>query len=170
MSDTVDIDVSANCEGWAEVLPGAEALGLRAAEAAFAAARADGAGPDGGGLAAEASLLLADDAFVQTLNRDYRGQDKPTNVLSFANLDAPEPPAAAGEPLLLGDMVIALETTASEAETAGKPVSDHFSHLVVHGMLHLLGYDHETDAQAERMERLEVRILEGLGIADPYSE
>lgn len=168
MTGIVQIDVSLACADWQDVLPEAEAIGVRAATAAYRAA-ADAPGRLG---AAEASLVLADDAFVRTLNRDYRDRDEPTNVLSFANLDGPEPPQAddpAG-PVLLGDMVVALETTAAEAAEAGKRISEHFSHLVVHGMLHLLGYDHQDDAQAERMERLEVRVLRDLGVADPYAE
>lgn len=161
----VAVDVTAPCPSWAEALPEAESLGRAAALAAVAAAGrplpAD----------AEAGLVLADDAMVRGLNRDYRGQDKPTNVLSFANLDGGGP-AATGEagPLLLGDVVIALETTRAEAAAEGKRLADHFSHLVVHGMLHLLGFDHETDAQAAEMEGLESRILSKLGIADPYAD
>lgn len=162
-SDRLEIDVAAPCAAWAEALPEAETVGRGAALAAFAAA-GDVAGP------AEASLVLADDAMVRDLNRDYRGQDKPTNVLSFANLDG-EPSAAVGPgPVLLGDVVIALETTRAEAMAEGKRLADHFSHLVVHGMLHLLGFDHETDAQAAEMEELETRILSKLGIADPYAD
>lgn len=121
----------------------------------------------------ELSLVLADDAFVRRLNRDYRGQDKPTNVLAFASLDAapPSPLApcgAAGAPLLLGDVVVARETLEREAGEAGRALADHLSHLVVHGVLHLLGYAHEADADAARMEALEIEILTGLGIADPY--
>ena len=164
MTASLEIDVSLNCPGWQDALPDAEVLGVRAASAAYA-----GSGRETGAQGAEASLVLADDAFVQALNRDYRGQDKPTNVLSFANLDGAGGPAS-DAPLLLGDVVIALETTVAEAAAAGRPLSDHFCHLVVHGMLHLLGFDHQTDAQADGMERLEIRILQSLGIADPYAE
>ncbi|BBK45249.1 endoribonuclease YbeY [Allostella vacuolata] len=108
----------------------------------------------------EMAILLGDDALLHQLNRDYRGQDKPTNVLSFA----------AGDPLLLGDVAIAYETTAAEAAAAGKPLADHLSHLVVHGTLHLLGFDHETTEDAAEMEPLEVQALAALGIADPYRE
>jgi probable rRNA maturation factor len=120
---------------------------------------------------AEASLVLADDDLVRGLNHDYRGQDRPTNVLSFANLDGdPLPAPGVAQPLLLGDVVIAFETTRAEAAAEGRRLADHFSHLVVHGMLHLLGFDHETDAQAAEMEGLETRILSKLGIADPYGD
>jgi probable rRNA maturation factor len=112
---------------------------------------------------AEISLLFADDAFVHDLNARYRGQDKPTNVLSF-----PAPPGPG--PRQLGDIVLAYETVAREAAEAGKPFRDHTAHLLVHGLLHLLGYDHENDAEAEIMERREAEILETLDIPDPYAE
>ena len=102
-------------------------------------------------------IVLANDRLQRRLNRDFRGTDKPTNVLSFAS--APEG---------LGDVVLALETVTREARTQGKSLADHVAHLVVHGVLHLMGYDHETGREAARMERLEARILDGLGIADPY--
>lgn len=111
----------------------------------------------------EISLLLCDDAFVQELNRRWRGKDQPTNVLSF--------PAAEDEGferLLLGDIAIAYETMAREAGDEDKLLDAHFCHLVVHGLLHLLGYDHENDADAEEMEELERQILAELGIDDPY--
>ena len=116
----------------------------------------------------EVSLVLADDITVQALNRDYRGQDKPTNVLSFAALEDGGP-ALPGEPVALGDVVLALETVLREAREQGKPLADHLRHLTVHGALHLLGFDHESDEEATEMEALEVSILAGLGIADPYS-
>nr|WP_245978369.1 rRNA maturation RNase YbeY [Stella humosa] len=126
----------------------------RAVRAALAVAPVPPAGSP------EMAVLLADDTLLRQLNNDYRGLDKPTNVLSFT----------AGDPLLLGDVAIAYETTAAEAAAAGKPLADHLSHLVVHGTLHLLGYDHETTEDAAEMEPLEVRALAALGIADPYQE
>lgn len=111
----------------------------------------------------ELSVLLADDAAIRELNRDYRGFDKPTNVLSFPA--GPTPPRTP----LLGDLALAFETIGREAETDAKPFDHHLTHLVVHGVLHLLGYDHETDDEADAMETLETRILAGLGIADPYA-
>lgn len=110
----------------------------------------------------ELSLLFCDDAMIQDLNRQWRGQDKPTNVLSFPAADEP------GAIPLLGDIAVAFETTAREAADEGKPFSAHFCHLVVHGLLHLLGYDHETEAEAEVMEGHERAILAKLGIDDPY--
>jgi probable rRNA maturation factor len=115
----------------------------------------------------EVSLVLADDAMVQTLNLQYRGQDKPTNVLSFAALDDADPPDEG--PVLLGDVVLAYETTLAEAAAEGKPTAHHLSHLLVHGVLHLLGFDHLDEAEAEEMEGVERSILGGLGIPDPYA-
>ena len=107
-------------------------------------------------------VMLCDDATIQDLNREWRGKDKPTNVLSF--------PAAAmpGQPRHLGDIAIAFETLKQEAEAEEKSLADHCAHLAVHGFLHLLGYDHETSVEAEIMEAQERAILAGLGIADPY--
>jgi probable rRNA maturation factor len=109
------------------------------------------------------AVLLTDDAAVRRLNMQWRGIDKPTNVLSF-----PPPTAPPGAPKSLGDIAIAHETTAREAREEGKPFAAHLSHLAVHGFLHLMGYDHELEAQAETMENLERAILARLGVADPY--
>ena len=107
----------------------------------------------------EVSLLFTDDAAVRVLNRTWRGKDKPTNVLSFSQPAGP----------LLGDIVLAAETVTREADLANKPVADHIAHLIVHGTLHLLGYDHEEEAEAEAMERLEAAALAEMGLADPYA-
>jgi probable rRNA maturation factor len=115
----------------------------------------------------EISVLLCDDETIAGLNAYWRGQQKPTNVLSF-----PAPPlqgAAPDENIPLGDIAIAYETLTREAEENGKTTSDHLSHLVIHGFLHLLGYDHHMDDEAERMERLERDILAGIGVDDPYA-
>lgn len=111
----------------------------------------------------EVSLLFTDDAQVRELNRDYRQQDKPTNVLSFAAQEGGGPAT-----LMLGDIVLARQTIEREAGEQDKTRDDHLTHLILHGFLHLLGYDHETDEEAEIMEDLETRILAQLGIADPY--
>jgi probable rRNA maturation factor len=116
----------------------------------------------------EISLVFTDDAEQRALNRAWRDKDRPTNVLSFPNMDH-EGTTAAGLPLLLGDVVLARETVAREAREQGKSTADHTAHLLVHGTLHLLGYDHEEAAAASEMEALERAILAGLGIADPYA-
>ena len=112
----------------------------------------------------EVSLLFTDDGHVQQLNRDYRQQDKPTNVLSFAAQEGGGPVT-----MILGDIVLARQTIEREAQEQDKSREDHLTHLIVHGFLHLLGYDHETDHEAKTMEELETRILSTLGIADPYA-
>lgn len=120
-----------------------------------------------------ASLLFADDAEVQVLNREWRAKDKPTNVLSFPMLERDDllALAADGPPELLGDIALALETCAREAEDKGVGLADHAAHLIVHGLLHLAGHDHETSAEdAAAMERLEIKALALLGIADPYGD
>lgn len=120
----------------------------------------------------EVSILLADDAFLERLNRRYRRVGRPTNVLSFPALEAPERAAGAGPngaPLLLGDLALAFETIEAEAATSGKPLAEHLAHLVVHGVLHLAGYDHATEEEAARMRRLETSALGRLGLPDPYS-
>jgi len=110
----------------------------------------------------ELAIVLTDDSRIQALNRTWRGFDKPTNVLSF--------PAGQrkGAPALLGDIVIAYETTRQEARAQNTPFLHHLAHLAVHGFLHLRGYDHEADDEADRMERLEREILARLDIPDPY--
>lgn len=110
------------------------------------------------------SIVLADDEYVQQLNKQYRGKDKPTNVLSFP-ADAHDPMA---EPGYLGDMVISIDTLKREATVQGKKFDHHYLHLVVHGMLHLLGYDHEVEQDAQKMESLEIEILKEMGIPNPY--
>jgi probable rRNA maturation factor len=117
------------------------------------------------GAAGEVSLLLGDDAAITALNRDFRGRDRPTNVLSFPPGEAPPNP----ENRFLGDIALAAETILAEAEFQGKSFDQHAAHLVVHGFLHLLGYDHETAPEAEAMEERERVILRALGIADPYA-
>jgi len=119
-------------------------------------------------LGAEAGVVLADDAMVRQLNATYRGKDAPTNVLSFP---FQTPPGGVPEDApYLGDVVLAAETVAREAAERDIVPTAHLQHLVVHGLLHLLGLDHASDAEAEQMERIEVEILAMLGIADPYAE
>jgi len=108
---------------------------------------------------AAVSVVLADDAFVRQLNHRYRGHDKPTNILSFAD---------DSEPDYLGDLILAFETIQAEAQTQGKLLSHHVTHLLIHGCLHLQGYDHEAEAEAEQMEAYEIELLAAQGIANPY--
>jgi probable rRNA maturation factor len=119
---------------------------------------------------AQITVRLVDTDEGRALNRDYRHKDSATNVLSFPNMDDAEMAAPEGLPRLLGDVVLARETIAREAEAQGKGLADHTIHLLVHGTLHLLGYDHLEAAAAAEMEALEVEILAGLGIADPYAD
>ncbi|MEM1038063.1 MAG: rRNA maturation RNase YbeY [Pseudomonadota bacterium] len=113
----------------------------------------------------EVSVVFTDNNAIQTLNARWRGMDKPTNVLSFAANDASGPPSP-----LLGDIVLAQETIAREAQAQDKAFDDHVIHLLVHGFLHLLGHDHLNDKEAHAMEETERRVLADLGIADPYGE
>jgi probable rRNA maturation factor len=153
---TADILVTAAC--W-EAEPAAETLVQRAIEAAAQHASASARG-------AEVAIVLTDDSGIKTLNRDWRGIDKPTNVLSFP---ASRIPGHDAQPPMLGDIAIAYETTRREAESEHKPFAHHLSHLAVHGFLHLVGYDHENDTDAEAMEALERTILASLGVPDPYA-
>lgn len=108
------------------------------------------------------AILLTDDAEVQQLNHQYRKKNKPTNVLSFPN------GSVEGGVIQLGDIAMAYDTLAREAAAQGKPLKHHLTHLTIHGVLHLLGYDHEAESEAEAMESLEIAILGGMGIANPY--
>ena len=116
--------------------------------------------------AAEAAIVFSNDAHIRALNRRFRHMDAPTNVLSFPA----GPPVAGRYGPLLGDVVLAFETVAAEAVEKGVPFGDYVSHMIVHGFLHLLGYDHEADEEAAVMEGLETVIMKDLGIADPYAE
>jgi probable rRNA maturation factor len=141
---------------WTQALPDAESVVERAALAVFAHLSAAGMG----GL--EITVLLTDDAAVRALNGKFRGKDQATNVLSF--------PAPAFARPHLGDVALAFGVCAGEAKEQGKSLADHLSHLTVHGVLHLLDYDHEADEEAEVMERMERAILEQLGVGDPYAQ
>ena len=159
------IDISAPGIGWKRVCADAEQLAHDAARAALA----DGVAAMGLASPArvELGIMLTDDAHQRQLNRTYRGQDFPTNVLAFPAWK-PGTPLAMSAPVLLGDVVLAFETVAREAGEQGKPFADHFRHLIVHGVLHLLGCDHRTETEAAAMECLEITILTKLGIPDPY--
>ncbi|MGE5268419.1 MAG: rRNA maturation RNase YbeY [Thiohalocapsa sp.] len=157
----VAINVNVEDDGWQALCPNAAALVEAAARAALRDAAPAGNAP------LVLDVLLTDDSEQRRLNRVYRGIDKPTNVLSFALADTPAP---AGAPSLLGDVVLARETVAREAAEQKKPLADHLQHLVVHGVLHLLGCDHENDTEAAIMEAREVAILQSLGVPDPYRD
>ncbi|GGA89629.1 endoribonuclease YbeY [Brucella endophytica] len=157
--DLIDIDLTIETEGWPDEAA-LHALATRAVAASWQAL----ALPDGDGT--ELSIVFTDDAAIQELNAEWRGKDKPTNVLSFPAFpvkagDAPGP--------MLGDIVIARETVEREAALEKKPFDHHLTHLIVHGLLHLLGYDHENEEDAEEMENWERRILLALAIPDPYA-
>lgn len=160
----IEIEVEVRESAWEAMLPGAADVARAAAAAALAAMLPPGFPP------AELSLVLSGDAELQALNRAWRGKDRPTNVLSFPGLDTlDDPQLPAGAALLLGDVMLAHETCAAEAAAQGKTLAAHLAHLVVHGVLHLLGHDHEDAAEAAVMEAAERAILGGLGIADPYA-
>jgi probable rRNA maturation factor len=142
------IDIEVEDLAWSAALPEPEAVVLPAAEAALDAR---------GGV----TILLTDDDSVAALNERFRGKAGPTNVLSFPAPDNPEDH--------LGDIALAYGVCAREAAEQDKPLAHHLQHLVAHGVLHLLGYDHLTEAEAEEMEALERRILAGLGVPDPYA-
>ena len=151
---SVTIDIAVEAESWHRIL-GAELIAHRAAQAALDDAKVT----DG-----EVSILLADDAKVRELNRNYRHKDQPTNVLSFPSEDKTESGAR-----FFGDIALAFETVSREASDEGKRPDAHLSHLVVHGVLHLLGFDHDNERDAEAMEARETKIVTHLGFADPYA-
>lgn len=159
-SADTEIAILVEHAAWPAAVPESAALARRAAAATLAAA--------GPAVAAgvELSVVLADDALLRRLNREYRGRDRATNVLAFAA----EETIGEGQagPVMLGDVVISLDTLRREATAQGKTPAQHLCHLTVHGVLHLLGYDHRDAAEATRMETLETRILAGLGVPDPY--
>lgn len=150
----ITIDVIVEADAWAKH-PDAEDIVRKAIEAAAVFENRPG----------EVAVMLTDDATIQQLNAQWRGIDKPTNVLSFPASDV-----MATQDGHLGDIAIACETVAREAEAESKAFSDHLAHLAIHGYLHLIGFDHETDDEACRMESLETRILSSLAIADPYAD
>ena len=166
MAHAVTIDIAALAGDWdATSLPLDDIINNAVPAAIMAAAMPD----ELAGREIEVSVVLTDDSGVQVLNREYRGKDKPTNVLSFAALDGDDPLPPEG-PVHIGDIILALETLQREAADMEKSLADHFTHLLIHGTLHLLGYDHENDADANIMESLEISILSTFGIENPYSD
>lgn len=163
---TLTLEFNIEDEAWTDAAPWYRELALRAAEQALLAA---GRKP----LDLEISVLLCGDARIAGLNGSFRGKPTPTNVLSWPARDL-SPDAPGGRPApapdgMLGDLALARETIEKEAKEQHLPVEAHFAHLFAHGVLHLLGYDHETEADADVMEALERRALAALGIGDPYA-
>jgi len=163
----LEIDVNMPCPRWNELDFDPAAAARTMIPAAVASAKIPEAALHADAL--EVSVVLADDKTVRDLNRTYRNKDKPTNVLSFAALEG-EGPAPAESALPLGDIVFGYETIERESNEARKSFADHFSHLLVHGTLHLLGYDHEDDKEADIMESLEIQVLSRYGILNPYAQ
>ncbi len=163
----LEIEIAVPCAAWLEAYPDAEAIA--GAVAHLALARAVEGGPIPADDHIVVGIRLTDDKEQRQLNRTYRGKDMPTNVLSFplADLRQAGPP---GAPVLLGDIVLAFETVQHEAREQQKPLAEHLQHLVVHGVLHLLGFDHESEPDAADMEAREIEILAALGVPDPYRD
>jgi len=154
------IDITTEFDEWSTA-PDLENLITKAARAAVLATEADFT------TRAELSILLTSNAAVRRLNSQYRGLNKATNVLSFCGETATRPES---RPFLLGDVVLAYQTIAAEAQQQRIDFAAHVSHLIVHGVLHLLGYDHENDTSAHTMELAEIKILKGIGVENPYAQ
>ena len=150
-SAMVDLDLRVAEPKWAKSLPDLEAICRRALDAGAAQKATQG----------EVAILLTNNTEIQDLNRDWRGKDKPTDVLSF--------PADPMDKPFLGDIAVAIGVTQDDAETRGIGLDQHLSHLLIHGLLHLLGHDHKDDTEAAEMEALEIAALASLGWPDPYS-
>ncbi len=157
------IDYSVECEQWAPLLETSQKLFDSVITGAIAQAMPSLT-------AAEISIVLTDDAFIQTLNKQYRGKDKPTNVLSFPQIDDWAQTMRLPSPLALGDIIIAYETIVREAAEQSKTVENHTAHMLCHGILHLLGFDHIDDDDAQVMEELEMKILTDIGLPSPYND
>jgi probable rRNA maturation factor len=165
MRPVASIDIAAVCVGWERLCPDVRRLARNTARAALTDGIAAMALTSPGRV--ELGITLIDNEEQRQLNQRYRGKRAPTNVLAFPAWD-PGSRVPCGAPLLLGDIVLALETVEREAADQGKTFVDHFRHLVVHGVLHLLGWDHQSEAAAAKMEALETSILAKLGVPDPY--
>jgi probable rRNA maturation factor len=167
----IEIDISIPDPSWETACPDCESLVETAVHATLSQS------PEAkkmliAGIEPEISIVLANDDLVHTLNREYRNKDKPTNVLSFAMLDGEngwEAPKQPG-PCPLGDLILAYETVDRESRDENKPFPHHLTHLIIHGTLHLLGYDHMNDMDSEEMESLEIQLLKGLNIENPYKD
>lgn len=160
----LDIQIAVEADGWPEEVE-LETVSSHVLEAAANFLKAEEKQPFPA-MPPEVSLVFSDDAQVRAINAEWRGQDKPTNVLSFPAF----PLVPGGKPgPMLGDIIIARETVEREAADLDKSFNDHLTHLMVHGFLHLFGYDHMDSEEAERMESIETRILASLGLSDPYA-
>ena len=146
----IELDLRIAAEDWSSAIPNLTETCQRALDAGAAQMATKG----------EVSLLLTDDAEIQTLNRDWRDKDKPTDVLSFPSTEMDRP--------FLGDIAVSLGVTRTDAEIKQIALDQHLSHLIIHGLLHLLGHDHNDDTEAAEMERLEIAALASLGWPDPY--
>ena len=157
----LEIDVTVDCSHWSSALSEPVASAKKACEAVFQNVKTGSSNK-----AAEVSILLTNDLMVRSLNNEYRNQDKSTNVLSFPT-DTKAMPIT-NFPILLGDIIVAFETSYNEAIIENKSLSDHLCHLIVHGMLHLLGFDHQVSSDADAMEDIEISVLHKLNVANPY--
>ena len=181
MANNVEVLISITCDAWTDALPNVEDICKTAASTAMDVKPTRDVEeslqsflprlPLLEGTPREISVLLTDDKFMTGLNRDYRNKDQPTNVLSFSNfgkgIELPELPEE--ETLIYGDVVVAFETVQNEAESEGKTLEGQLCHMIIHGVLHLLGYDHIEDLEAEKMEAMEVQMLGSLGFDDPHT-
>lgn len=160
-----EIYISCDNDDWKEHIPDYEEMCRQAVLSCICACDDDILSYDN----SEISILLTTDAHIQELNKEYRGKDKPTNVLSFAAEDANDDfPKTENDSLILGDIIVAFETISNEAKKQSKTLSNHFFHMIVHGMLHLLGHDHINNNEADEMEKLEIEILTAFDIPNPY--
>ena len=160
-SRMLHIDVTVECSKWSAALPDVVILAKDACATAFLNARVD---IDSQSF--EASIVLADDCLLKGLNQKYRNRNESTNVLSFPTAIKETPHVEI--PILLGDIIVSYETAIDEARLEGKSLSNHLCHLIVHGMLHLLGFDHQLSVDADTMEAIEINVLQKLNIANPY--
>jgi probable rRNA maturation factor len=159
----IHIDVIVEDTSWSKARLGVKTFFPAVLEAAFKSLPVKPKSP------LDVSITLTNDKTIKILNRDHRGKNKPTNVLSFPLWESIGDIPSGSEAVPLGDIIIAYETMAKEATEQNKKLKDHMAHMLVHGFLHLLGYDHMNDQEAEKMEKLEVKILKKLDIKDPYT-